>query len=479
MSTELACTIEKLLLGGAFPKTALHEGWELILTNQFHDIIPGSSIREVYEQCDKDYEHVRSLAVPLLTKAQNAIAGGINKEHGIIVYNPNPTEGKGIVKLNGKSVYVSGIPAKGYSVATVDNSENSITASRQLCENKYFRLCFDDAMHITSIYDKLNGREVLKKGEKGNQLRVYADYPDQHDAWEWNDFSMDKYTLVDSVENVEAVSDGARAGLKISRRHISSTIVQTIWLYEDIDKIDFETTVDWHQHHQMLKAAFPVEINSARATYEIQYGTIERPTHKNTSWDKAKFEVCAHRFADISEGSYGVALLNDCKYGYDIHDGVIMLSLLKCGTFPDPEADQGIMKCIYSFYPHAGAADVCELYARAYELNSPMTAFSAVGDKDILPLSYSAVSCDKKNVLCEVVKQAEDGDDTVFRFFECSNSRTKAKLRFGFEVESCQLCNMLEEPIAELTPENGEFSLDFGAFEIHTLKVRARSRSQR
>lgn len=475
LSTELACSIAKQLLGSKFPRAELHEGWEMILTNQFHDIIPGSSIREVYEQCDKDYETIRGIANPLLAQAENSIAKGIDKKHGIIVYNPNPTVGNGIVKLNGESVYVSNVPAKGYAVVSDCNCKNGIKLSKDICENKYFRLCFDENMQLTSIYDKRNKREVLRKGEKGNQLRVYADLPVYEDAWDWNDFSMDKYVLIDNVAGVETVNDGARAGLRIERKHYASTVVQTIWLYEDIDRIDFETTIDWKQHHHMLKAAFPVDVNSSHATYEIQYGTTERPTHKNTSWDKAKFEVCAHRFADISEGSYGVALLNDCKYGHDIHDGLITLSLLRSPTYPDPEADQGVTSCVYSLYPHSGAADICELYAKAYELNSPMTAFSALGDKDVLPTSYSAVSCDKKNVLCEVVKQAEDGDDTVFRFFECSNSRTEAKLRFGFEVEKCELCNMLEEPIAELASENGEFSLDFGAFEIHTLKVRAKS----
>ena len=222
----------------------------------------------------------------------------------------------------------------------------------------------------------------------------------------------------------------------------------------------------------MLKAAFPVDVNSSRATYEIQYGTTERPTHKNTSWDSARYEVCAHRFADLSEGGYGVALLNDCKYGHDIHDGVMTISLLRGPTYPDPVADMGISSFTYSLLPHEGGFDAPALYAEAYALNSPMVAVRATGSESTLPTSYSVVASNRSNVLCEVVKEAEDDKDTVLRAFECGNTKTVATLRFGFDVKEATLCDMSENVIEALDVVDNSVTLTFKPFEIHTIKIR-------
>lgn len=474
LNTELLCSINNQLLGTAFPKAELHKGWEMLLTNQFHDIIPGSSIKQVYEQCDKDYAEIQRIAHEYLDPAMNAIAENIDASAGYVVFNPNPTVGSGIVKIDGKSAYVENIPAKGYACVQSLKTQNNVKTSESSCENNFFRIEFDGNMNISSIYDKKNEREVIREGGVGNQFRVYADYPDQYDAWEWSEYTIDKYSTIDQVESVEQITDGARAGIKIVRKYMSSTFTQNIWLYDDIDRIDFETCVDWKEKHQGIKTAFDVNINSSRATYEIQYGTAERPTHKNTSWDRAKYEVCGHRFADFSEGNYGVALLNDCKYGYDIHGTVMTLTLLRAPTYPDPDADMGENRFTYSIYPHAGAMDATKIYSHAYELNNPMTVIKACGKQNLIPASYSMASCDKSNILCEVIKQSEDGADHIFRFFECSNSATRAEITFGFEVESVQLCDMGENSLQKLDLSGNVVTLPFGAFEIHTLKVTAK-----
>ncbi len=474
LTAEAYNSIAGVLLGKSFPKEALREGWETILVNQFHDIIPGSSIHEVYEQCERDYAKVKEIGDSALNSATAAIAGGLDASNGYVVFNPNPSTGRGIVKIGGKSAYVENIPAKGYACVKSFNDTNSIKVDKNTCENKFFKLTFDENMNISSIYDKANRREVIKAGGVGNRFRAYADYPDQYDAWEWSEYTIDNYTTIDSFESVEPICDGVRAGLCVTRKYKHSTFKQNIWLYEDIDRIDFETKVDWQEKHIGIKTAFDVNINSPRATYEIQFGTAERPTHKNTSWDKAKFEVCGHRFADFSEGNYGVALLNDCKYGYAIHDNTMTLTLLRAPTYPDPTADRGENTFTYSLYPHVGAMDASDLYARAYELNNPMTALEAMGDANTIPASFSMVSSDRDNILCETVKEAEDGEDIVFRFFECENSVTNANLTFGFDVESVALCDMGENEIKTLDVKDNILNIDFGAFEIHTLKVKAK-----
>lgn len=471
LSTEFVSSMTKSLLGTKYPKDELRYGWEMILTNQFHDIIPGSSIREVYEQCDLDYAEIFSIGNGQMNKFCSVLAQGIGRTHEFAVLNPNPMVGNGIIQKDGVSVYVSNIPSKGYVVCPRLVVDNQIKLTPTECETRRYRVRFDERMQIVSIWDKNAERELLKKHGIGNQLRVYADRPDKFDAWEWNEFSMSKFEVIDGVESVEIIEDGVRSGLRIVRPYRKSKVKQTIWFCDYMDRIDFETEMDWQEHHMMLKTAFDVDINSPRATYEIQYGTIERPTHKNTSWDRAKFEVCGHRFADLSDGNYGVALLNDCKYGYDIHDGVMMLSLLKSATYPDPQADLGIMKCTYSVYAHEGTANICDLYALAYDLNNPMRAIEATGAKDLIPLEFCFVQCNRPNVLCEVIKEAEDSEDLVVRLFECQNSTTNTTITFGVDVEKVCLCDMNENKIQELTLNGRSVELNFHGFEIHTLMV--------
>ncbi len=471
LNTEWLCSLQKHFLKAAFPKDALHRGWEMLLTNQFHDIIPGSSIRQVYEQCDIDYETIRSIASPHLSSAAEELAGALDQRLGYVVYNPNPTVGKGTVRMNGVATYVEGIPAKGYACVEGGVATNHVKLSNTVCENDFFRLAFNEAMQITSIYDKRNRREVLRHGGLGNELRIYADRPHTFDAWELTDYTLEQYQSLTDVQSVTEVQDGVRAGLRITRRFLDSTLIQTVWLYDCIDRIDFDLDVDWKEHHEAIKVAFDVDINASRATYDIQYGWVERPTHKNTSWERAQFEVCGHKFADFSEGGYGVALFNDCKYGYDIHGSLMTLTLLRSPTYPDPEADIGRMTCTYSLYPHKGAADMPTLYTHAYAINNPMIACPTTGAESRIPTRFETVCSDSDSILCETVKEAEDSTAHLFRFYECNNTRQVATLRFGFPVAKVTLCDMQEKPIRELTVTDNAVELEFGAFEIHSLLV--------
>ena len=473
LNTEWLCCLDRLLNGTPYPKAELTQGWEMILTNQFHDIIPGSSIREVYEQCDRDYTQIRAIAEPLRDQVQDRIAGGLAAGHGCVVFNPSPFPGAGLVRWQGKAAYVAGIPAKGYACPAALKTTHRITCRDRVAESRFYRIAFDEHWQIVSLFDKENGREVIPQGCVANELRVYPDYPDQYDAWEWQEYSLGEYRPIDAVDTVEFVDDGARYGIRIRRTHMHSTVRQTVWLSDDVARIDFETLLDWHDEHQMLKVAFPVDVNAARATYECQYGSVERPTHKNTSWDAQMFEVCGHKYADLSEGNYGVALLNDCKYGYDIHDGVMQLSLLRCPTYPDETADHGESACTYSLYPHGGSLHRSDTVRLAYDLNNPMTALPTTGETDRLPVSYAPVSVDCPNVLCEVCKEAEESDCLILRLYEVSNTRTDAVLQLHFDVQDAWLCDMNENPIAPCTPDGeGRIRCTFRGFEIQTLKLR-------
>ena len=248
----------------------------------------------------------------------------------------------------------------------------AIQARPDLLENDFLRVELNAAGDITRIFDKTNAREVLPAGAVANQLQAFEDRPKNWDAWDVDVFYDDKQWLAEPAEAMRVVEIGPlRATLEIRRRVLHSQVVQRISLTAFSARLDFETWVDWRERHIFLKAAFPVDVLSPQATYEIQWGNVQRPTHRNTSWDWARFETCAHKWVDLSEGGYGVSLLNDCKYGHDIHDNVLRLSLLRAPTNPDPEADQGEHHFTYSLLPHAGAWDENTI-AQAYFLNDPL-----------------------------------------------------------------------------------------------------------
>ena len=472
-NAELMGVVGEKLLGEKFPAEELHRGWEDILTNQFHDIIPGSSIKEVYDQCMIDYPRIIGIGERIVSDRYTRIANGIDKKHGYVVFNPNSFEGRGLVKINGKSAYVSGVPSKGWLATSDFVTENHVQIDGKTVETDRLCVKFDDAWQMVSIYDKQNDREVLQSGAIGNELRVYADYPDQYDAWEWTEYTREQqYRTITAVSAVEIVDDGARKGIKIIRPYEQSTIEQTVWFADGSKKIEIENRIDWHQTHHTLRAAFPVDINADKATYEIQFGTIERPTHSNTSWERAKFEVCAHKYADLSEGGYGVSMINDCKYGHDIHEGTMILSLLRSPTDPNPEADQGEHTFTYAVVPHAGSLAESDTVRLAYDLNNPMVAIPAMGDADTLPTSYSAVSFDRDHVICETVKAAEDGDGTIIRFYEAKNMRGKVKVTLGIPAEKVYVCDLMENELSELPIENGCVTYSVSPFEIVTLKAK-------
>lgn len=471
---ELLSSIAKALLGKPVPQEELHKGWEMILTNQFHDIIPGTSIKEVYDQSDVDYATIKDIGSSAAESARAAIAVSIDRSHGYVVFNPHSFNTVGTVKIGGKTgITRKAIPSKGYLATDDFCFDNNVTIEGHTVDTDRLKVVFDEYWQIISIFDKKAGREVLRSGEIGNELRVHADYPDTYDAWEWQPYSREEYRTITAASEVTVIDDGARKGIRIVRPYMNSTITQTVWFCDGTTRIDFETVADWHDRHQMLKAAFPVDVNTSKATYEIQFGTVERPTHMNTSWDTARFEVCAHKYADLSDGGYGVALMNDCKYGHDIHDGVIQLSLLRSPTWPNPEADQGEILVTYSLVPHEGSLADTDVAKQAYYLNYPMLAVQVCGECDSLPTAFSAVSLDRDDVICETVKQAEYGEDTVIRMYEFLNRRTELTVKLGIPARKVFLCDLMENELEELTVTDGCVRLPVKGFEIVTLKIKA------
>ena len=380
------------------------------------------------------------------------------------------------------------MPSCGATILQSDALHHSIT-EHQACSviraeagiilsNDYYELTLDAHGEIVRLYDKRAARDVLVAGETGNQLVVFEDRPMKFDAWDIDIYYEEKPYPVREAAEVRVIEEGpVRATVEIVRIFLSSRITQRISLWRNSPRIDFATEVDWHEHQLLLKAAFPVSINTARATYEIQFGNVERPTHRNTSWDLARFEVCAHRWADVSEGGYGVSLLNDSKYGYDIHDNTMRLTLLKSGVYPDPDADQGLHRFTYSLLPHQGDWREAQTVRRAYELNVPVLSVMGEVKSEAThapagkPLSISFIRTDCEHIVVETVKPAEDGDGLIVRLYEAHNQRGQGTLFFATNIVSARECNLLEEPVADASYQENTLTFSVRPFEIKTFRV--------
>lgn len=507
LGAELFSALNSEVTGSSYPHEELKECWEITLLNQFHDIIPGSSIKEVYDDSKRQYEHINFIAKGIVEKATSNIAAQIRlEETSVIVFNQLGFERSDVAEFrlpegwNGAKVYdgkklipsqrinnnsiiffAQCVPAKGYKAFSIRESQTEeqeidlLKVGIEKAENQFFNLKFDSQGNLISIFDKLNEREVLKEGQRGNVLQAFEDKPHNYDAWDINIYYQEKMWEVNDIESIEVTEKGpVRATIEIRRKFLNSIIVQKIHLYSEVPRIDFDNNVDWKEKQILLKAAFPVDIHADKATYEIQYGNVERPTHWNTSWDYARFEVVAHKWADLSEEGYGVSLLNDCKYGHDIKESVMRLTLLKSAAEPNVDADREEHQFIYSLYPHNGSWKEGKVVQNAYNLNSPFTVKVEESHEGCLPRCMSMFSLDKENVIIEVVKRAEGDDSMVLRLYEFQNRRTKVQCKAFKDIQSVCECDMLENEVVEIQSERMSFNFEIKPYEIKTFKIKFR-----
>jgi alpha-mannosidase len=375
--------------------------------------------------------------------------------------------------------YAEDIPAKGYKAFAVreaqgrtDKSINSLHAGSEKLENKYYQIKFDKNGNMESIYDKTNDREVLKPGLPGNVLQAFEDLPYANDAWDISMYYQEKMWELNDIQSIEAIEEGpVRSTVRIKRSFLDSYILQDIHIYNDIPRIDFVNKIDWKETYVLLKAAFPVDIHADSANYDIQFGNIERPAHWNTSWDYAKFEVCGHKWADLSEDGYGVSLMNDCKYGYDIKDGLMRITLLKSAAWPNVDADREHHEFIYSLYPHSGDWRTGGTVQMSFNLNCPMTAVVEKAHGGNLCEEFSLISLDCENVLVDTVKKAEDSHDIIVRIYECHNRRSRVKAVFFKEIERISECDLMENETQKLKASGNSFEFEIKPYEIKTFKI--------
>lgn len=500
---EMLATFD-MMVGEVYPDKELKKGWKTILLNQFHDIIPGSSIKQVYDESHVQYKEAIELGQKLINSSLKKIASKINlKEKSVVVFNtlsydrddivevmmPEGMRVQGLQELNGNNVdiqiidngekfifFAEKVPSKGYKAyniitETLIDSKQAVSFDKEF-ENRYFKVGFDENYNIISLYDKENQREIIKNNKKANVLQAFEDRPMNWENWDIDIYYKKKMWEVNDISHVELIEKGpVRYCINIKRSFCDSVIEQYIYFYNNIPRVDFKNSVDWKEKNILLKAAFPVDVNSNKASYEIQYGNIERPTHNNTSWDVAQFEVCAHKWADLSEGAYGVSLLNDCKYGYDIKGDTMRLTLIKSGTYPNPDADLGLHEFTYSIYPHKDTWKEASTQEMAYNLNAPMHAVIEHAHEGILQSNMSLLKINNGNCIAEVVKKAEASDGVIVRLYEYKNMREKVEVSFCNELESVYECDLLENTTATVKSDINKISFEIKPYEIKTFLI--------
>ena len=468
-NAETLSVIGKDFEGDCFIQSEYDEKWKSVLFNQFHDILPGSSIPEVYRDSDMDYAEVWDFANKQTDFYLSEIAKKSN-EKGLLVYNPNSFEFNGYVENGGVRYPAFGIKSKGYKVIKPVITTSKVVANENEIENEYLHLRFDKDMNIVSVYDKRVGRELLKE-DGAIRFVAYEDVNPRYDAWEVSLFYRQKEFDCWSVESVEVVREADRAGVKVIRKLNDSTISDTIYLYDGDSRIEFANEIDWHADHTLLKREFPLDMVTNKAVCDVQFGVAERNTHSNTSWDVANFEVCAHKFVDVGEVDYGVALINESKYGYGIKNNNLSLSLLRSPTYPDENCDRGKHTIKYTLYPHESAFASSDVVKRAYELNNPCKVVETTGD-GVCDLDYSLVSTKDEKVVIDTVKRAGKGEGVVVRIYEPVGRRGNEKITFGYGVNKAYLCDLLENEICEIEVKDNSIDLPYKPFEIITIKTK-------
>ncbi len=477
-------------------QAALDEGWKLLLTHQFHDILPGSSMREVYDDAEIYYGKMEAIAGGVVRESLDAM-GGSDAQRYTVLNDLAFTQG-GLVELpgfdaaqqvlvdeagreipaQGSYAYLAQVPAMGGVCLEAKPRQGQGEACTAISrdgealrlESPYYRMTVNEAGQITELIDKENDCAVLAQGEKGNVLQFFEDKPLDYDAWDIDMYYWQKMEEVTDRRSWEIVENGALRTVLRQTLHISkSVITQDLILYRHDRRIDFKTHVDWKEKQKLLKVAFPVDIRATYATYDIQYGNIRRANNSNSSWERAKFEVAGHRFADLSEHDYGVSLLNDCKYGYDVHQNVMRLTLLKAGIFPDPHADEGEHDFTYALYPHAGDFVDGGTVAAAARLNQPLTAIT--GTLAMPARQGSTVALSGGHVELDACKKSEDGKRLVLRFHEYAGAKGKVTVRLGFDAKQVRSCDLMERPGDALALEDGCVTVKVTPYEVVSLLV--------
>nr|WP_281495980.1 glycoside hydrolase family 38 C-terminal domain-containing protein [Marivita sp. S6314] len=469
------------VMAGIVPN--LTDAWKLLCLNQFHDIVTGTSIGAVYADAQQDFHAIFSAVEDAAESAARRLSGP-----DPTVLSTLPTCGDRVVEADIHADLPHQVTEEGalYLLRDVPSYSQTPLSSASLpdapavaqmrdgfavLENEFLRVDVLPTGALSSVMDKATGREILAPGALGNELQVFEDRPICWDAWDIDPHIEDRQEVIATSPNIELIESGPiRAALRVVHQWRRSTVTQTIRMTAGSRRIDFDTEVDWHETHTLLKAAFPVAISAPKAQFDIQWGTIERATSRDTAFDAARFEVPAQKWAQLADPGGAVAVLNDCKYGYDIHRNTIRVTLIKSATSPDPQADQGHHRFTYALLPYDGA-DRAVLDHAAYDLNLPVrvTRPRANGDAG---QAAPFVICDTPGVLIETLVPSNAGASFDLRLFEAQGEARRVALVFQDPPSAVQKQDFFGQNTPGRVHHAGNHvTLDIAPFEIVTLRI--------
>ncbi|MGA7226142.1 MAG: glycoside hydrolase family 38 C-terminal domain-containing protein [Candidatus Acidiferrales bacterium] len=508
------------LSGAAYPATELTEAWKKVLFNQFHDLAAGSGIGVIYQDAQKDYDMVRWATGEATSNALHTLASEVNTTAvnpggvSVLVFNPLAWErtdlvtaevqmpeaeenGISVLDARGKQllyqvlssdsvthtyqllIEAKDVPSLGYEVLHVvpgrNHGQTDLHADGLTLENSLLRVTVDPHSGcITSLYDKQAKFESIAAGGCGNELVAFKDTPKDYDAWNIDADFEQHFTKLDQADSVQLIERGLlRAMIRVKRKWQQSEFVQDITLYAGLDRVDVVNDIDWHETHVLLKAAFPLAASSGDATFEIPYGSIQRPTTRNNSWEAAKFEVPALRWADLGDAHHGFSLINESKYGYDAKGNVLRISLLRSPIWPDPDADRGHHHFGYALYPHAGDWKQALTVRHGYDFNYRLQAIQVQEHEGKWPPRQSLVTVGPENVVLTAVKKAEDSDALILRFYEWAGKSGEVRISVPARATSATLTNLMEQPEGSPLPvtASSQFTVSVHPYEIQSVRV--------
>lgn len=480
---ELWALAARDLAGLEVPAERLDRAWKTLLLHQFHDILPGTSIHWVYLDTHADHAAVLSTGEAVQIDSLDAIARRVDigaATRPVLVTNDLAFARDEVIEHDGMLHRVR-VPSCGWTVLDLDHPASHdappVRTGNDWMDNGLLRVEWDDAGLLRSVRHLATDREAIAPGTTANRLQLMDDKPEPWDAWDIEHSAFDTAVDLEQVDTLEWIERSeTRARLRVIRSFGSSRIEQELRLTRGSAQLEFHCSIDWQETHKLLKVAFPLNVHASTARHEIQFGHVERPTHENTSWDRARFETCAHTWVDMSEDGFGVALLNDCKYGHDVHGNVLRLSLLKAPTWPDPLADRGEHHFSYALYPHAGPPTSGGVIAAAHSLNAPLRIQQIVpGDEPTrtLPARHSLLEVDDPGVVVAALKPADDGNGSIVRLYEAFGGRRRIRLQSPGTTHA-ERVDLLEDPLdgAPLTVADEQIELELRPFELVTLRLR-------
>ena len=505
--------------GAAYPSNDLNEAWKKVLFNQFHDLAAGTGIADIYKDAAADFKSVQLTTSQATTGALEALTASVDTQTPdgtvpLLIFNPMAWKRTDIVEAaiqlpessasvilhdaHGREVptqilsrtpethtftvllRADDVPALGYErltaspAAATHRAPGLLQSTSTKLENASLRVVVDPSTGcITSLFDKQSNFEAISAHGCANQLQAFHDEPKAWDAWNL-DAGYDKHPYdLGPVRGIKLIESGPlRAILRVTHATHDSTFVQDITLYDGLNRVDISNDIDWHEHRIVLKAAFPLAASSTQATYEIPYGTIQRPTTRNNSYESAMFEVPALRWADLGDTQHGFTLSNDSKYGYDAVGNVLRLTLLRSPESPDPTADQGSQHFVYSLYPHAGDWKQALSERQAWGLNYHLQAIQPAKHGGSLPPVHSFFQIDPPNVLITAIKKAEDDNALIVRFYEWAGKDTAVTLHVPPGIASATATNLLEQPFSlPVAIHEGSVTVEAKPYSINTLKL--------